>query len=702
MTLRRLIPWLAHRPVSYGLAVCVLVSAALAGTLTTPASSASFSLWGWSYTALTSADPSWWTLVTSVLVPPDPLHTAVFVLACLGLLGRLEPLIGSWRLLLAVLFTSVGATVATLVTQWAGVHLHELWLQSTLDQTILDPLVGLIGAVMAATAFMPTLWRRRVRLFILVALATYVLYSGDAVSLVRGFAALLGLGLGPLLARRRPAWRRLGHASRRETRTLLALVVGVTAVGPLIAASQSVSIGPLSAIAFVFALDESASWITGAFALIPLILLPTAWGIRSGRRVWLWLAVVLELLLALGATYSYVVTPLSTLSAFGYSGSPTEINAWWVAGALIPLGTAIILLAGHRHLGLTPITATHAVNTERRRFRQLLQRHGGGSLGFMGTWPGNAYWFTPAGDAAVAYRVIDGVALTVSDPIAPPELQKQTITDFIQFCDQHGWIPVFYSVHPRTADILTELGWYSLPVADEATLDPASFSLHGPKQQNLRTAINRAEREGVHALWRRYHDLPLVTRAQIVALSEQWVADKHLPELGFTLGGLSELQDPDVRLMVAVDHAGRVHAVTSWLPIYDHGQLTGWTLDFMRRRDDAVPGVTDYLITETLRICQADGVESVSLAGTPLVHTPSTDPDTSRFLGRLLAYLGRSLEPLYGFRSLAAFKHKYHPTYASLSLIYRDPLTLGQIGKALAKAYLPGLNFRHILPLLQK
>ena len=32
-------------------------------------------------------------------------------------------------------------------------------------------------------------------------------------------------------------------------------------------------------------------------------------------------------------------------------------------------------------------------------------------------------------------------------------------------------------------------------------------------------------------------------------ICEQWVVQKGLPELGFTLGGLDELPDPDVRLM---------------------------------------------------------------------------------------------------------------------------------------------------------
>ena len=75
------------------------------------------------------------------------------------------------------------------------------------------------------------------------------------------------------------------------------------------------------------------------------------------------------------------------------------------------------------------------------------------------------------------------------------------------------------------------------------------------------------------------------------AISEEWVADKGLPEMGFTLGGLDELADDEVRCLIAVDADRTVHGVTSWLPVHRDGEVVGWTLDFMRRRDDGFRGV---------------------------------------------------------------------------------------------------------------
>ncbi len=52
--------------------------------------------------------------------------------------------------------------------------------------------------------------------------------------------------------------------------------------------------------------------------------------------------------------------------------------------------------------------------------------------------------------------------------------------------------------------------------------------------------------------------------------------------MGFTLGTLTEVDDPQVRCLLALNAAGTVHGVTSWLPVYCHGAVVGggmtWSL----------------------------------------------------------------------------------------------------------------------------
>src|SRR4029453_12700800 len=186
--------------------------------------------------------------------------------------------------------------------------------------------------------------------------------------------------------------------------------------------------------------------------------------------------------------------------------------------------------------------------------------------------------------------------------------------------------------------------------------------------------------------------MPPGIRAQLAEISEEWVADKALPEMGFTLGGLDELKDPEVVCCLAVDDDGLVHGVTSWLPVFSDGVVSGWTLDFMRRRTTGFKGVMEFLIASAVTHFK-DDVPRISLSGSPLANTGGgTDDGDRSALDRVLAMLGNALEPMYGFKSLAAFKSRFQPEHRTLYMYYRDPLALPSIGLAVGSAYLPGLS----------
>jgi len=189
-------------------------------------------------------------------------------------------------------------------------------------------------------------------------------------------------------------------------------------------------------------------------------------------------------------------------------------------------------------------------------------------------------------------------------------------------------------------------------------------------------------------------------QTQILAISEEWVADRTMPEMGFTLGGLDELNDPEVRCLLAIDADQQVHAVTSWLPVYRNGRIVGWTLDFMRRRRTGFRAAVEFLIASAAMSLKDEGCDFISLSGAPLARTaPVLRPDVTPAgpsatagLDRLLDRLGSALEPVYGFRSLLAFKSKFHPSYVPLFMAYPDSAALPGIGNALTRAYLPDLS----------
>ncbi|MDP9027040.1 MAG: DUF2156 domain-containing protein, partial [Actinomycetota bacterium] len=343
---------------------------------------------------------------------------------------------------------------------------------------------------------------------------------------------------------------------------------------------------------------------------------------------------------------------------------------------------AALLLRGRGH--------SAPESAEGEKVRRLLAR-GSGTLGFMATWAGNRLWTDSTGDFGIAYRVVNGYAVTTSDPIGHAEHPDVALNEFLAFCDHSAWTPVFYSVHEEWRARLAERGWSSVPVAEETTIDPRAFTLEGKIMHDVRYSVNRAAREGTRAVWGRWQDLPIRIARQVSSLSEKWMSDKELPELEFTIGGLDELRDDDVLVGVAVDEHDVVQAVTSWLPVRRDGVLVGRTLDFMRRSPQGANGVMEFLIADGLRRLGEEGLELASLSGSPL-GTPAEQLPPSGLLAPVLGLVARTLEPVYGFSSLLRFKRKFAPSLQPMHLVYRDPVQLPGIGLAIARCYLPTMT----------
>ncbi|WP_288832516.1 bifunctional lysylphosphatidylglycerol flippase/synthetase MprF [uncultured Corynebacterium sp.] len=325
-----------------------------------------------------------------------------------------------------------------------------------------------------------------------------------------------------------------------------------------------------------------------------------------------------------------------------------------------------------------------AAEQDRARARAMLERGTGDHLAWMGLWDGNRYFFHGE-DGYVAYRVSRNVAVTVGGPVWCGAVTRGEVADaFEDFAAEQGWRAAWYSVDQDFA----RPGRRGVHVAEESLMYTDNLEFKGKKFQNIRTARNRAAKEGVRAVWTSWAECDVETRDKIIALSEEWVADKALPEMGFTLGGVEELADPGTRLLIALDEAGHLHGVTSWLPVYEDGRLVGYTLDFMRRDAGGFRPVIEFLLAEAAVVAGGEGLEWVSLSGAPLART---DTPTS-LVEVLLDKTGATIEPLYGFRSLAASKYKFHPAHRGWYLLYDDEMALPSIALAVVDCYLPDMR----------
>jgi lysylphosphatidylglycerol synthetase-like protein (DUF2156 family) len=309
----------------------------------------------------------------------------------------------------------------------------------------------------------------------------------------------------------------------------------------------------------------------------------------------------------------------------------------------------------------------------------------------MATWAGNSVWVGPDG-AVVAYRVRGGVAITVGDPICTD--RAATIRAFSDFCEQRGWMPVFYSVHAETAADLAGAGWSAMPVGTEAVLTTAGFSLSGKRRQDLRTAVNRAARESVDAVWTRYVDLDGAARAQVDLICGRWARTKRFRKWASRSGSCrteGRRGAPDARHRRRRPRP-RCHELASPSPRGRRRGMDAGCHAPRRRGHAGSDGVRD-------RVDHPAGGGRRHPDDQPVRYAARSA--RGRRARRLSRRVVRALEPAYGFSSLERFKAKFGAEHRPLWMCYPEGLQLGRIGSALVRAYVPGLRLRGIVATLK-
>ncbi|MGO9272376.1 MAG: bifunctional lysylphosphatidylglycerol flippase/synthetase MprF [Terriglobia bacterium] len=331
--------------------------------------------------------------------------------------------------------------------------------------------------------------------------------------------------------------------------------------------------------------------------------------------------------------------------------------------------------------------------------RSLIRRYGGFSTAAFAAEPDKHHFLAAGGRAVVAYRVSTRVAVTLGDPIGPPEAVPSAVDEFLAHCRRHDWVPCFFIVSPAHVGFYQQRGLRTLKMAEEAVIPLARFHLHGARMQKLRQSIHRVEREHPD-LEARFFDgaPPEEIEEQLEIVSNQWLARKRVSELGFAQGRFDPSLLPSQTLAVACER-DRVFAFVSWRvfavahPAPNVGPASapspqaasGLVLDLMRYADHAPKFVMDWLIARALLHFQQQGFAAASLANASFANTAPVDEFTR--LDRGVRFLYENLRGIYEFKSLFQFKKKFNPEWQGRYVAFPSLEALPRIGIALARIH---------------
>jgi phosphatidylglycerol lysyltransferase len=308
---------------------------------------------------------------------------------------------------------------------------------------------------------------------------------------------------------------------------------------------------------------------------------------------------------------------------------------------------------------------------------RAVQGHGRHSLSAFAAQDDKHHLVVAGGKGLVAYAVRGHVAFSAGDPLCAEDDAEDATREWLEYCRHNGWTPCVYEAADESLPVYRRLGLRSLKMAEEAIVELGSFSLAGGKRAALRSMVHKVTRLGL--MVRRYDRAAALEPAvdgQLEEISEEWLSEKRLGEMGFSLGRFSLESLDDAFVFLCLDGA-RVVAFTTWRP-YRGGRAA--LLDLMRKRRDAPSGTMDLLVARSLEELHAAGLEEASLANAPLAN--AGEPRGG--LEKGVSLLFENLNAFYGYKNLFQFKKKFAPRWEGRHLVYPRGADLPRVAYALA------------------
>jgi len=314
---------------------------------------------------------------------------------------------------------------------------------------------------------------------------------------------------------------------------------------------------------------------------------------------------------------------------------------------------------------------------------RIFRDHGRNSLSVFAIQRDKHHLLVAEGRALVAYAPQGAIALAAGDPLASDEDFERSVREYVRYCDRNGWTACIYEASEERLAVYRFLGFRALKMAEEAVLDLSEFDLAGGKRANLRAMVNKIRKTGMDVKpYNRGEEPDRSVDEQLEEISQEWLAEKRIGELGFTLGRFSLEALSGVPVFIAILHE-RIEAFCSWLP-YRAG--TAVVLDLMRKRKNAPSGTMDFLICQSLQQLKSTGYSQASLANAPLANVQ----EPRRALDRGVALLFENMNAVYGYKNLFQFKKKFAPRWEGRYLIYPKGADLPRVAYALTRVHSSG------------
>ncbi len=317
----------------------------------------------------------------------------------------------------------------------------------------------------------------------------------------------------------------------------------------------------------------------------------------------------------------------------------------------------------------------------RERAKFLLTEYGNSSVDYFKIYKDKLFFFSEIHDAFVSYRIANGFAIVLEEPVCAEENKLEVLEEFYRQCNKMGLKTAFYRVDENSIVWFNQLRKQKMLIGQEAILDVMNFKTEGKDKKSLRNALNSLQKKGFTTA---VHTAPLTDELipELKKISDEWLHSYDKDEQVFSQGmfDAKEIKHQDV--ITVSDAEGKIVAFLNIIPDYTPGECT---YDLIRKTLEAPGGCMDALIIKLIEYAKEKNLQYINLGLVPM--TGISEPDTPA--EQLIKFAGEKFRRFRHYHGLRDFKEKYATIWENKFLIYESDYDLLQLPAALNKIMQP-------------
>lgn len=318
-----------------------------------------------------------------------------------------------------------------------------------------------------------------------------------------------------------------------------------------------------------------------------------------------------------------------------------------------------------------------ALPYEKSTAQSILDQFGRGSYDYFKVWPDKSYFFSPARQTFISYRVEWNIAVCLGDPVGPDNEIKSTLRSFIDYCNRNGWGVAF--MFPERLTLYPGSGLHLLKIGEEGIVDLEHFVSQTWKRKYFRHIRNKFSGLG-YKFVRYLPPQPTQLLDEVQKISQEWLLLPEHREFGFAQGTFERNYIRNTPISVLRDETGLAVAFVNEVTSYRPGEIN---FDMMRHLPGMPNGTMDYVFMNLMLALKEEGYRTFAMGVAPF--TGLGQGPRASVVEKAVHQL-RHLDRFVHSQGIYKYKLKFEPFWEDRYIAYKGgPLSLVKIALAINK-----------------